>query len=254
LALLKDQLIRQGSFLFRWRSFLPLLLAIPALTALPQSGYFEIWFGESAEEVWDVFCILVAISGLAIRIATVGFAPAGTSGRNTFGQRAEVLNTSGLYSVVRNPLYVGNIITLLGFLLAFKVWWVPLFALPLALMYYERIILAEEAFLTGKFGAAYETWAARTPAWLPALRQWRRPDLPFSLRTALRREYHGMYLIVGVLALIEMLTDVIGEGQSPIVWLHEDPGWVSFFAAGTMVYLALRLVRKKTRWLVVEGR
>ena len=121
MALLKDQLIRQGSFLFRWRSFLPLLLAIPALTALPQSGYFEIWFGESAEEVWDVFCILVAISGLAIRIATVGFAPAGTSGRNTFGQRAEVLNTSGLYSVVRNPLYVGNIITLLGFLLAFKV-------------------------------------------------------------------------------------------------------------------------------------
>lgn len=121
MALLKDQLAAQGSFLFRWRSFLPLLLAVPALAALPQSGYFEYWFGEFAEEIWDTICVLVAFSGLALRVATVGFAPSGTSGRNTAEQRADTLNTSGLYSAVRNPLYLGNMITLFGFVLAIKV-------------------------------------------------------------------------------------------------------------------------------------
>ena len=53
----------------------------------------------------------------------MGFAPRGTSGRNTLGQVAEVLNTSGMYSVVRNPLYLGNFVIWLGLALFIKVWW-----------------------------------------------------------------------------------------------------------------------------------
>ena len=34
--------------------------------------------------------------------------PAGTSGRNTAKQVADTLNTTGLYSLTRNPLYLGN--------------------------------------------------------------------------------------------------------------------------------------------------
>jgi len=254
LALLKDQLVAQGAFLFRWRSVLPLLLAVPMITALPQSGYFEYRFGEFAEGILDIFCVLVAFSGLALRVATIGFVPSGTSGRNTREQRADTLNTCGLYSVTRNPLYLGNLITLIGFVMAVKVWWVGVLAIPITLFYYERMILAEEVYLGAKFGPAYEAWAARTPAFLPNLRRWRRPELPFSAKTALRREYHGFYLIVVVVTLIELLTDVVGKGQSLAEWMRADPDWLAFFAVGSLAYVTIRLVRKKTRWLVVRGR
>ena len=89
---------------------------------------------------------------LAIRWVTIAFVPGGTSGRNTLGQRADQLNTSGMYSMVRNPLYVGNFVAILGVLICVKVWWlVAMFAL-LYWLYIERVIAVEEAFLEQKFG------------------------------------------------------------------------------------------------------
>lgn len=254
MAMLNEKMVLQGAFLFKWRSYLPFILAIPALAALPQSGYFEKWFGASAETVWDIFTVLVAFTGLGVRAATVGFVPAGTSGRNTYGQRADVLNTTGFYAIVRNPLYVGNMVMLLGLLMAVKVWWLILGGMAITLLYCERIVLTEEAFLRGKFGTVYEDWAARTPAfWLrPSL--WRAPDAPFSLKTAIRREYHGLYLIVVTMTVLEALTDVFGEGDAPVGWLRTSAGWEIFFAVGTVIYVVTRLVRKKTQWLVASGR
>lgn len=252
--LLKDRIAAQGAFLFRWRSFLPLALIGPALIALPQSGYLEVWFGEAAEDTWTFFCVVLAFAGLGVRVATVGFAPAGTSGRNTREQRAERLNTTGLYSVVRNPLYVGNIVTLLGFVLVVKVWWLALITVPCVLLYYERIVYAEEAFLHAKFGAAYEAWAIHTPAFLPDFRQWRPPDMPFSLRSVLRREYHGLYLIIVVLAAIEMASDVIGEGETFDQWEADDFVWPALVVIGSLGYGVIRIIRKKTDWLVAPGR
>ena len=252
--LLKDRLASEGTILFRWRSFLPLILLIPALIALPQSDYVEAAFGDMAEDIWTYFAVFVAFAGLGVRIATVGFVPAGTSGRNTSSQRAERLNTTGLYSVVRNPLYLGNAITLLGFVLLIKVWWLAVIAIPCVMFYYERIVFAVEAFLQAKFGAGYEAWAARTPAFLPKVRSWRRPDLPFSLRSVLRREYHGFFLIVVVLASIEAAADIISDGESLAHWLIDDLEWSVPLLVATLIYTAIRTIRKKTTWLVVPGR
>lgn len=252
--LLKDRFVAHGSFLFRWRSYLPLLLLLPVLLAIPDSGHLERWFGERAEDAWRVFCVFIAFTGLAVRVATVGFVPAGTSGRHTQTQCARVLNTTGLYSVVRNPLYLGNLITIFGLALSVEVWWLVLVVGACALLYYERVIYAEESYLHAKFGAAYEAWAARTPALVPDLRRWRRPELPFSVRSALRREYHGFYLIVVATVLIELVADMIGEGRSFSGWVREDYGWIVFLALGSIIYLALRVIRKRTTWLVVPGR
>lgn len=120
------QLVRQGRFLFRWRGVLPLVLLPIALLASFQSGQFAHWFGEPVEEAWEVLCASFCLVGLAVRALTVGFAPAGRSGRATRAQRAERLNTTGLYSITRHPLYLGNFLVFLGFVLLTKVWWFPL--------------------------------------------------------------------------------------------------------------------------------
>ena len=254
MALLRDRQVLQGAFLFRWRGFLPLLLLVPTVVALRQSGYFEYRFGDLADNLMDWFSLVLAYGGLAVRIATAGFVPKGTSGRNARAQRADSLNTTGLYSVVRNPLYLGNLMTLLGFVLAVKVWWLVAIVLPLALFYYERIILTEEAYLVEKFGAPYEDWAQHTPALIPELRRWKRPALPFSAKTAIRREYRGFYLIVVVMTIIEILTDVVGEGESLTGWPRDNPEATAFLVAATLAFIAVRVIHKKTGLLAVSGR
>lgn len=53
--------------------------------------------------------IYVGLFGFLIRIYTIGFTPKNTLGRNTKEEQiAGELNTKGLYSLTRNPLYVGN--------------------------------------------------------------------------------------------------------------------------------------------------
>lgn len=252
--LLSERLRTQGSFLFRWRSYLPLALVPLAVIAIRDSGYFVTFFGEWGEESWEVFCLAISLSGLCVRALTIGFAPRGTSGRNTREQRAAVLNTSGPYSVARNPLYLGNYLMLLGFVLALKVWWFILLACLVFAIYYERIILAEEAFLQRRFGKAYVDWAAATPAFIPNFRLWRRPALPFSFRTVLRREYNGFFLIVAFFTVNEAIYDLLVTGEDGNEWLATEYGWIVFFAAGAAVFIILRWLKRHTRLLRVSGR
>lgn len=252
--MLRDEIVRQGGHLFRWRSFLPLALVPVGLGALPQSGLLEEWLGESGEEWWLYFCFLLALAGQTARLHVVGHAPPGTSGRNTRAQRAEVLNTTGLYSVCRHPLYLANFIVLMGILLAVQVWWFVLIGGLAFWIYYERIMAAEEAFLADKFGRAYEEWAAATPAFLPALRHWRTPVRPFSWKRVLGREYYGYFTIITVFFFVEVVADLWIEGDKLTDWFRHDFVWPLLFATGGTVFLTLRALKKHTRLLAPGDR
>lgn len=101
-SLLKVQFESGGNWLFRWRSYLPLLLLGVCLLAM--QGYSMPGGSEVVESFWEALCLIVCLFGLSIRVFTVGYTPKNTSGRNTRKQVAGELNTTGAYSVVRNPL------------------------------------------------------------------------------------------------------------------------------------------------------
>ena len=168
---LSESMTKQGKFLFRWRSYLPLLAAPLFVLALQDSEYIEQTYGEFAGNLWQAACILLSFCGLFIRALVAGYAPRGTSGRNTRGQAAETLNTTGMYSIVRNPLYLGNFIIVLGILLFVQVWWLAFIAVLGFFFYYERIIFTEESFLGEKFGAAFLDWTKKTPIFFPRFKK-----------------------------------------------------------------------------------
>jgi len=115
--------------------------------------------------------IAVAFVGELLRIWAVGY-----SGVTT---RADVVTaprlvTAGPYSYLRNPLYVGNAITALGFWIAFSGAVTPFqSALMLVLValfvagVYATIIPLEEAYLRATFGAAYQRYASSVPRIVP---------------------------------------------------------------------------------------
>jgi protein-S-isoprenylcysteine O-methyltransferase Ste14 len=251
--LLGKRLQTQGDFLFRWRGLLPFALVPAALAAMFDSADFmDHWFGPLFEASWEFLSVVCVLAGGAIRVLVAGTVPAGTSGRITKGQKAATLNVSGMYSIVRNPLYLGNFLILLGFVIETEVWWFVLLTCILFAAYYERIILREEAFLTAKFGDAYLAWAAKTPAFFPAVWRWRKPELPFSFRTALRREYNGMFLVVVVYGLLEFIPDII-EGDAPGQWHDDWTLWMVVLCAAIPIWLFVRTLKKR-RLLHVAGR
>lgn len=187
--LLGDKMRIDGDRLFRHRGWI-LLLFLPALLlGMPQHEPIESRFGETGGEIHEILCLVLVVGGLALRALTVGFVPSRTSGRNVRAQVAAALNTTGAYSLCRNPLYVANSMIYIGVaLMTENIAAAVAFGLLLAL-YYERIVLAEEAFLLRRFGAAYADWADRVPAFRPRLSGWQAPALAFSSRVVLRREY-----------------------------------------------------------------
>ena len=251
---LHDTMIKHGNTFFRWRGLIPLLFIGPLVLALRESAYMETLFGETLEDIWVFLCFAISLVGLVIRGITVGYVPGKTSGRNTSEQRAEILNTTGMYSVVRNPLYLGNFIMILGVMLSIKVWWLCLIITLVFFIYMERIILAEESFLHEKFGEIYGQWREKTPAIIPNTKLWNTPEMTFSWKTVLKREYPGFLAIGTAFTVIEMASDVIFEGKSFTAWIKEDFAWPVIFGIILVASLTVRHLKKHTNLLKVEGR
>jgi protein-S-isoprenylcysteine O-methyltransferase Ste14 len=251
---LHESMVKHGHTLFRWRSYIPLLFVVPLFLAFRESVVFERVVGDGLEDLWVLVCFIIALAGLAVRWVTVGFVPAGTSGRNTQGQRADALNTTGMYSIVRNPLYLGNFITLLGVVLSIKVWWLVLIIMMGFFIYMERIILAEEKFLHEKYGEEYDSWRERTPVIIPDFKLWQPPALPFSFRTVLKREYQGLLGMVSAFFITEIIADLGFEKEPLMVWLKEDMAWPVIFFTTLAFCLVIRYLKKHTRVLKVTGR
>lgn len=253
--MLQMEMARTGEWLFRRRSYLPLLM-LPVVGA----AFREFAYPRGAwhlHEWWELGCLLVSLLGVAVRALVVGYAPAGTSGRNTReGQVAADLNTTGAYAVVRHPLYLGNFLMWLGIALVPRsAWLVAVITLAYAL-YYERIMLAEEKFLQQRFGDAFEQWASRVPAIVPRRgrlrRAWRQPTVPFSWRTVLRREYSGVLAVAVLFAAEGTVANVAAGGRAG---LHSvDTMDRTILLLGTTVYVLLRTLKRRTRSLAVPGR
>jgi len=244
---LREEFETRGNWLFRWRSYLPFLLFLLLVPALP---LIHRPFGRSdLQNLWEIFCFVISCSGLSVRCLVGGYVAPLTSGRNTKYQVAESLNTSGVYSVVRHPLYLGNYLMWLGIAMFCFVPWVAVCFTLIFWLYYERIMFAEEAFLRRKFGSEFEDWAARTPAFIPRLSQWRPSVRSFSFRTVLRKEFTGLFGIAMAFAAMDQFEHFVTTRRFSV-----EPTWIIIGAASVAIYLILRTLKKHTRLLHVPGR
>jgi protein-S-isoprenylcysteine O-methyltransferase Ste14 len=245
---LREELEDSGRWLFRWRGYLPLVLFVPVIAGL--SDPLSTGIAQRVDGLWEAFCVAVSLVGLAIRVATVGRTPGGTSGRKTVGgPSASTLNTTGTYSVVRHPLYLGHFFQWLGIAIVPRNPWVAVTVTLAFWVYYERIMFVEEEYLRRTFGAEFEAWAADTPAFVPDFARWTPAALPFCWRTAIQREYSGAFALVAALSFICLLEDTVASRRLAI-----DPFWFTALALAALTYAAIRLVARRTNLLRVPGR
>lgn len=135
------------------------------LLGRPLFPVFDDWF-----QAWPspapLVGLLLAAGGLALMaMAQTSMGRAWRIGLPPADQAGEALITGGLFRYSRNPIYLGILITLLGFALAAPSP-ITLAAPILTYLGLRRIIAREEAFLRSRFGPAFDAYAARVSRWL----------------------------------------------------------------------------------------
>jgi len=230
-----------GDFLFRYRNAIFPVLCLLLLVPGPQIARDPLVAG--------LIGAAVAMSGQLVRIATIGMRYIVRGGRNR-RVYADDLVTEGLYAACRNPMYVGNILIVTGLGFASNSVVSLACLVSLALFAYVAIVAAEERFLRGKFGAAYDAYCRDVPRWLPR---------PGGIRAALAghgfhwrrvvvKEYGTPFGWVSVMCLVVLYNLWRGDRL-------QDAGSVrilvsSMIVVGTLWVIAR--VLKKTRKLVAD--
>ena len=235
-----------GNKLFRYRGQIPVILFALAIPFIFFTDYS--WYDEKVSFGLGITAIALSVLGFIIRAITIGTTPKGTSGRNTKQQVADVLNSTGIYSTVRHPLYLGNYFMWIGIVFyTFNFYFVIITSLAYWL-YYERIMFAEERFLEKKFGDDYIQWSFKAPAFWPSFKKYKPSSVPFSLKVVLRREYSGVLATVIGFVFVDVCRDYFVSLKSDTTF--EFNMLYAYVLGGTLVYaLIFRSLKHYTRIL-----
>jgi protein-S-isoprenylcysteine O-methyltransferase Ste14 len=231
-----------GNQFFKYRGQIPVLFFLLAFFLMHYFPAQNKWLDQSN----TLIAVSLVILGHLIRALAVGKRAAHTSGRNRDEQVAEALNSTGIYSMVRHPLYLGNITTYMGWVVFTGIDWLIPAMLIGFLFYYRFIIYAEEQFLTRKFGQDYLDWKSATPLLLPAFWKFRANPQPFSFKTVLENEYSGIAAsMTTAWVLLAFQWYVLGQFQEKSLLILAMALFIAVFTLG------LRYLKKKTQFFKV---
>jgi hypothetical protein len=150
------------------------------------------WFTLPAGEQRIICGFVIAALGQAWRIYAAGVI-----------YKNKRLATTGAYSLVRHPLYLGNFLILAGFTLACANGFVVLVVVLFLLFYYPAAIRYEDTKLQDLFGEEWRAWGTRTPAMFPTRLRWRaNADAEWNPRQSLIRNGELVYTLIEVVAAV----------------------------------------------------
>jgi len=244
--MLLNSLEKEGNFFFKNRSWIPLIffiLIIPFLILQPNKNY------NYNNSIWVIFCFSVSLIGLVIRIFVVGYVPRDTSGRNTQAQVAECINQTGLYSITRHPLYIGNFLMWIGIIMYAGNFSFAILTIAFYVIYYERIMFVEEMFLQRKFGEQYIDYAISTPILPYKFKNYRRPNLSFSFKKVIKYEYLGFTSMILSFVFVNILLNYF-----ELKILKLDDAFLIILIASVFIFCIIRLLVKKTNIFQIEER
>ena len=153
-----------------WQTFevvfgIPFLAAIVLQLALPLS----LPLGSLKPAIISGSAAFIIIGAVLVVLARRQFAQHGQP--TDPGRPTSQIVTTGVFSVSRNPLYLGGICILVGIALALNLPWVLVLLLPALVGCHYVLVAPEERYLAAKFGEQYRTYATAVHRWIGRARQ-----------------------------------------------------------------------------------
>jgi len=113
------------------------------------------------------------------------------------------LASTGAYSLVRHPLYLGNLLILGGFTVACGNWFVVALVAFFFLFYYPAAIRYEDRKLEDIFGEEWRSWSKNIPGMFPTRLKWQSSqDSEWDVRQSMIRNGELVYTIFEIGAAI----------------------------------------------------
>ncbi len=123
------------------------------------------------------------------------------------------LAVTGPYAHVRNPVYIGNTLMLVGLAMTCEVFWAVLLVVLWASLVYSLAVRFEECRLAKRYGDEYRRYIHHVPRWVPRLPalngSWPGCAQAVSWAAASRAEWH-----CPILLLIPIIKELIGHGPA----------------------------------------
>jgi hypothetical protein len=150
------------------------------------------WFAEPAGEGRIMAGFVIAAIGQVWRIYAAGVI-----------YKNRKLASTGAYSLVRHPLYLGNFLILAGFTLACANWGVVAVVAFFFLFYYPAAIRYEDSKLERIFGDEWRDWSRGNPAMFPTRLKWRaHEDAEWNARQSFLRNGELAYTVFEIAAAV----------------------------------------------------
>ncbi|HDP95188.1 MAG TPA: hypothetical protein ENN40_07505 [Candidatus Aminicenantes bacterium] len=222
-----------GMWLFRHRSYSPLPMIVLVLVCFPPRYYGD------AQPWITAAAVITAFLGEAVRVLTVGFVHHGTSGRESY-LRADALNVTGAYSLVRNPLYIANTLIYCGILFFWGNPWAFFLMLAFLCGQYTLIILGEESYLHRKYASKYQEYTQRVPRIIPGKSEFRPAESVFQWRRVIVKENDSIFNMLAMFLILEALREYHRLGKV----LH----WPRLAGVGgilLVLYAAIKIWKKR---------
>jgi protein-S-isoprenylcysteine O-methyltransferase Ste14 len=207
---MKSVMISVGNFLFRYRNqVFPLIIIALFLSAPPAT---EIAGSAALEKAANIAGWLIAGLGLLFRATVIGYAYIQRGGLNK-KVYAKNLVTEGMFSICRNPLYVGNVLIYSAVFLIHGNLGVMIAGILLFCFMYQCIVYAEEAFLEDKFGEGYKAYCADVPRWIPRLAKFSQAThgMAFNVKRVVAKDYSTASATLITLLLAEIYQHAINS-------------------------------------------
>ena len=181
-----------GNFLFKYRSYTPIPLALYILY-------------NSHPDIQNVLIgfILIAI-GESLRMWAVSYAGGITRTTNV---GAPSLCTSGPYGYTRNPLYIGNMIIYSGVVFvagSLNILSMLIVTWAFFIIQYYLIINLEQNTLIDIFGKEYKNYMNNVPIFFPRLTSWKNKDkyVPMKFSKTIKTEKRTLQNIILLILII----------------------------------------------------
>ena len=239
-------MIAIGNFFFKYRNFLFIFLYLALFIPSPQI-FRESIMGENYYLYPLIIGLLVTISGQLIRGVAISLAYIVRGGKDK-KVHAENLVTEGFFNHGRNPLYVGNILMLIGVgILMNSVIFMCIF-IPVFLFIYQAIVLAEENFLRNKFGAQFDAYCARVNRWWINFAGIHKTigSMAFNGKRWLIKEYNTQTVwLLGIIVILLFYYPQLTGGDNVV----RDRIGITALVILAAYYFTIRYLKKSGKWV-----
>ncbi|MGA2475799.1 MAG: isoprenylcysteine carboxylmethyltransferase family protein [Terriglobia bacterium] len=130
---------------------------------------FDQSFGVSLPAATEIPGAVLLVVGATLVLACAGVFISRGRGTPAIFDAPRAFVAIGPYKYVRNPMYIGGLILLIGFGLFERSISILFLTLPLFLLVHLFVLFYEEPTLTRKFGSSYQEYRKAVRRWIPRL-------------------------------------------------------------------------------------